>query len=241
MLKWILVLTLGLLAMQTHAVTLKPFEATYKTSYEKGFKLNVEAQRTLKKNSDGQWVLDFHAKNWFAEVQQTSILTLTPDNLPQPLFYRYYRSIFGQSEEEKITFNWEKNETSTTLNNKSWEMLVSNEAQDLLSFQLTLRYDLLKNPEQKLFSYPVIDQDKIKILNFRVVGEEVIQTPMGRLNAIKIESMHHSDVEAVNHLIWAAKDWDNLVLRIDPVRRKHKQEPVILIKGSLNGTSIRGF
>lgn len=241
MLKWILVLTLGLVAIPSHAITLKPFEATYKTSYEKGFKLNIEAKRTLKKTSNGEWVLDFYAENWFAKVQQTSRLVVTPDQKIQPIFYRFYRSIFGKSQEEKLTFHWDKNETHTTLKSNEWTMSVPEDTQDLLSFQLRLRYDLLENPEQTLFTYPVVDEDRIKLLNFRIIGEEVIDTPMGKLNAIKIESMHHSDVDAVNHLIWAAKDWDNLVLRIDPVRRKHKQEPVILIKGSLNGKTIRGL
>lgn len=239
--RWLFALTFVLLVNPSYALALKPFETTYKTSYELGFTLNIEAKRTLKKMSNGDWLLDFRAKNWFARVQQTSTLTLVPDSLPQPLSYHYYRSIFGKTEEEKITFNWEKGETYNQLNADTWQMLVPQETQDLLSFQLTLRYDLLKNPEQKHFSYPVIDKKKIKTLDFRVVGEEVLQTPMGQLNAIKVESMHHSDREAVNHLIWLAKDWDNLVLRVDPVRRKHKQEPVYLIKGSLNGQKIQGL
>ncbi|MDX1320371.1 MAG: DUF3108 domain-containing protein, partial [Oceanospirillum sp.] len=126
------------------------------------------------------------------------------------------------------------------IDNKPWKMDIPVNAQDLLSYQLKLRYDLMQNPEQKQFQYPVADGGKIKFFTFRVVGEEVLKTPMGRLNTIKLESLRHSKMD-VEHLVWLAKDWDNLLLRIEAVRRKDKEEPVIMTKAKLAGKTVTGF
>lgn len=241
MLKWILLLTLGLFAVPSFALPpLKPFQATYKTTYELGFSIDVEAKRTLSQQSNGQWVLDFRAKNWFARIQQTSTFLLDSENQLKPLLYRRYQKVFGKSEEQKVIFHWDEQRVINDIDNKPWKMDIPVNAQDLLSYQLKLRYDLLQNPEQKQFQYPVADGGKIKFFTFRVVGDEVLNTPIGRLNTIKLESLRHSKMD-VEHLVWLAKDWDNLLLRIEPVRRKDKEEPVVLVKATLNGKKVTGL
>lgn len=241
MLKWILLLPLlWLQSVPSYALPLKPFSATYKTSYDMGFNINIEADRTLKRSGNGEWVLDFRAKNWFARIQQTSTFRLDQDSQLQPLLYRRYQKVFGKSEEQKVIFHWEKQQVTNDIDNKPWQMDIPTDAQDLLSYQLKLRYDLMQHPEQTEFQYPVADGGRIKFFTFRVVGQEVIKTPMGRLNTIKLESLRHSKRD-VEHLVWLAKDWDNLLVRIDPVRRKDKEEPVILIKATLAGKRVTGL
>ncbi|MFG1490851.1 DUF3108 domain-containing protein, partial [Oceanospirillum sp. HFRX-1_2] len=126
------------------------------------------------------------------------------------------------------------------IDNKPWKMDIPVNAQDLLSYQLKLRYDLMQNPEQKKFQYPVADGGKIKYFTFRVVGEEILKTPMGRLNTIKLESLRHSKMD-VEHIVWLAKDWDNLLVRIEPVRNRDDEEPVVLVKATLAGKKVKGL
>lgn len=241
MLKWILLLTLGLFAVPSFALPpLKPYQATYKTTYELGFSIDVEAKRTLSQQSNGQWVLDFRAKNWFARIQQTSTFQLAPDHQLKPLLYRRYQKVFGKSEEQKVIFHWDQQRVTNDIDNKPWKMDIPVNAQDLLSYQLKLRYDLMQNPEQKKFQYPVADGGKIKYFTFRVVGEEILKTPMGRLKTIKLESLRHSKMD-VEHLVWLAKDWDNLLVRIEPVRNKDDEEPVVLVKATLAGKKVKGL
>lgn len=241
MLKWILLLTLGLTSVPGYALPpLKPYQATYKTSYDMGFTLNIEAERTLRQNKQGLWILNFEAENWFARVQQTSHFKTSQKSGLQPQLYRYYKKVFGKSEEQKVIFHWDQKKVTNDIDNKPWKMDIPSDTQDLLSYQLKLRYDVLQNPQQKEFNYKVADGGKIKEYTFRVTGEKILKTPMGKLNAIRMESLRDSK-ETVNHLIWLAKDWDNLVLRIDPVRRKDKEKPVILVKAKLNGQQVKGF
>lgn len=240
MLRWILLLALGITAVSAHALPpLKPYQATYRTSYDLGFTIDIEAQRTLSQQANGQWVLDFRAKNWFARIQQTSTFILNHDQM-LPQLYRRYQKVFGKSEEQKVIFHWDELHVTNDIDNKPWKMAIPEDAQDLLSYQLKLRYDLLQHPEQKQFQYPVADGGKIKFFTFRVVGEEVLKTPMGRLNTIRLESLRHSKMD-VEHLVWLAKDWDNLLVRIEPVRRKDKEEPVVLVRASLAGQTVKGF
>ncbi|WP_417597804.1 DUF3108 domain-containing protein [Oceanospirillum sp.] len=241
MLKWILLLTLGLLAVPSFALPpLTPYQATYKTTYKLGFNIDVEAERALSQNSNGEWVLDFRAQNWFARIQQTSTFLLDPDTEFKPLLYRRYQRVFGKTKEQQVIFHWDQHRVTNDIDNKPWKMDIPPGTQDLLSYQLKLRYNLLENPKQKQFQYPVADGGKIKYFTFRVVGEEILQTPMGKLNTIKLESLRHSKMD-VEHLVWLAKDWDNLLLRIEPVRRKDKEEPVILVKAMLAGEKVKGF
>jgi hypothetical protein len=240
MLKWILLIPLWLLAVPSYALPLKPFSATYKTSYDLGFSIDIEAERTLKQSRNGQWILDFRAKNWFARIQQTSTFFITSTSEFKPLLYRRYQKVFGKSKEQNVIFHWDRQQVTNDIDNKPWKMDIPLDAQDLLSYQLKLRYDLMQHPKQKQFQYPVADGGRIKNFTFRVIGEEVIETPMGRLNTFKLESLRHSEMD-VEHLVWLAKDWDNLLVRISPVLRKDKEEPVFLVKATLAGKKVEGF
>jgi len=222
MLKWILLIPLWLLAVPSYALPLKPFSATYKTSYDLGFSIDIEAERTLKQSRNGQWILDFRAKNWFARIQQTSTFFITSTSEFKPLLYRRYQKVFGKSKEQNVIFHWDRQQVTNDIDNKPWKMDIPLDAQDLLSYQLKLRYDLMQHPKQKQFQYPVADGGRIKNFTF------------------KLESLRHSEMD-VEHLVWLAKDWDNLLVRISPVLRKDKEEPVFLVKATLAGKKVEGF
>lgn len=238
---WILFLISALIAAPSFASSLlKPYQAIYKTSYDLGFSIDVRAERTLKQEKNGQWVLNFQAKNWFARIQQTSTFLFDSQAELKPLLYRRYHKIFGKSEEQRVIFHWEQHKVTNDIDNQPWKMEIPTGAQDLLSYQLKLRYDLMRYPEKTQFQYPVADGGKIKFFTFRVLGKEVLQTPMGKLNTLKLESLRHSKMD-VEHLIWLASEWDNLLVRVEPVRRKEKEKPVILIKATLDGEKVKGF
>lgn len=221
-------------------LTLQPFEATYRTTYYLGVSIDVKAKRSLSQQADGSWLLDFQAKNWFARIQQTSHFNWSGDNNLTPLLYRRYQSVFGNSKEQRVIFHWDKMQVTNDIDNKPWQMGISENTQDLLSYQLKLRYDLQLHPEQKEFIYEVADGGKVKIFTFRVIGEEIIKTPIGRLNSIRVESLRHSEMD-VEHLIWLAKDWDNFLLRVEAVRKRDQEEPVILQSATINGRTIKGL
>lgn len=222
------------------SLSLTPFEAVYHTTYHLGVSIDVKAQRSLSQKADGVWVLDFQAKNWFAKIQQTSTFNWLSDNDLKPLLYRRYQSVFGNSKEQRVIFHWETMQVTNDIDNQPWLMSIASGTQDLLSYQLKLRYDLLANPEQKQFLYEVADGGKIKIFTFRVVGEEQISTPMGVFNSIRLESIRHSEKD-VEHLIWLAKDWDNMLLRVEAVRRRDQEAPIVLQSATLGGIQIKGL
>ncbi|OPX55907.1 Protein of unknown function [Oceanospirillum multiglobuliferum] len=222
------------------SLALSPFEAVYRTTYNLGVSIDVKAQRSLSQKPDGTWVLDFHAKNWFAKIQQTSTFNWGEDNHLMPLLYRRYQSVFGNSKEQRVIFHWDNMQVTNDIDNKPWLMNILPGTQDLLSYQLKLRYDLQASPEQKDFVYEVADGGKVKTFTFRVIGEETINTPMGQLNSIKIESLRHSEKD-VEHLIWLAKDWDNMLVRVEAVRKRDEEEPIVLHSATVNGIQMKGF
>jgi hypothetical protein len=49
-----------------------------------------------------------------------------------------------------------------------------------------------------------------------VIADEVLQTPLGRLNTVKLERVRAASDDRVT-AIWLARDWDLLLVRIDQV------------------------
>ncbi|MBB1488040.1 DUF3108 domain-containing protein [Oceanospirillum sediminis] len=234
-------LLIVLLSASSYAGTpLKPYKGIYHTTYDMGFTIDVKAERTLKQDDDGNWTLDFRAEKWFAKISQTSKFQLSDSGLIQPLLYRRYQQVFGEEKDKSVSFDWSKMRVTNNIAEKPWKMSVEEGTQDLLSYQLKLRYDLLNNPEQTEFRYQVADGGKIKHYLFRVVGKEILDTPMGKLNTVKVESLRRSKKD-VEHLIWMASDWDNLLLRVEPVRKKHKEKPVVLLEARLDGQKVTGL
>lgn len=235
-----LLLLLSALSPAHAELPLKPYEGYYHTTYDLGFTVDIEGKRSLKRDKNGNWILDFRAKNWFAKMSQTSTFRLEGDNQLKPEHYRRYQKVFGKSKDRSIIFHWDQMRVTNDIDDKPWKMKIPHNALDLLSYQLKLRYDLMLNPEQKEFRYQVADGGKIKNFLFRVIGKEVLKTSMGKLNTLKLESIRHSKGD-VEHLIWVATDWDNLLLRVEPVRKKHKEKPVTLERATLDGKKVKGF
>lgn len=221
-------------------LSLKPFVGYYHTSYDMGFTLDIEGKRSLKQKEDGSWVLDFRAKNWFARISQTSTFRIDEEQQLKPEHYRRYQKVFGKTKDRSIHFHWDQLKVTNDIDGKPWKMEIPTDALDLLSYQLKLRYDLMAHPKQKEFHYRVADGGKVKNFIFRVIGKEVLKTPMGKLNTIKLESIRFKQRD-VEHLIWVATDWDNLLLRVEPVRKKDKENPVFLDRATLDGRTVKGF
>ncbi|MAC47559.1 DUF3108 domain-containing protein [Oceanospirillum beijerinckii] len=222
-------------------LSLKPFVGYYHTSYDLGLTtLDVEGKRSLQQQSDGSWVLDFRAKNWFARLSQTSTFLIDDEQQLKPQHYRRYQKVFGKVKDRSIYFHWDQLKVTNDIDGKPWKMDIPADALDLISYQLKLRYDLITHPQQKEFHYRVADGGKVKDLIFRVIGPEVLKTPMGKLNTTKLESIRHKQRD-VQHLIWVATDWDNLLLRVEPVRRKDKEKPIFLDRATLDGKEVKGF
>ena len=82
---------------------------------------------------------------------------------------------------------------------------------DKLLYQL----DIMHNLEMGRYpaSYTVVDGTKIKTYNFEYLGEEFLETPIGRLNTVKI--IRQKPGEKENLILWCAGELHFLPVKVE--------------------------
>src|SRR5690625_8003441 len=89
-------------------------------------------------------------------------------------------------------------------------MDTSKHVQDPLSYQVQLQRDLIDGREN--LSYQIANNGGLREYSFEVVDEEVLETPLRKVNTVKVmrSRKNHDRVTYA----WLAKDWDNLLRRL---------------------------
>jgi len=211
----------------------QPFEATYKAKYRG---ISVTAVRTLKTLEDGSQYYSFVADSLIAKMTETSQFRWSSDNFIIPLRYTYERSVMGSKRKAELTFDWDKNQVVNDVQEKAWKMSIPPATLDKLSYQLQLRADLING--KPLSEYDVADGGKLKKYGFEIVGEETLKTRAGPFAVIKVRRIREQDEERQT-VIWFAKNWDYLVVRLQQ-EEDDKSYEIDLTSATLNGKPVKG-
>ncbi len=131
-----------------------------------------------------------------------------------PLQYSYNYHYFNRYRQLKLFFNWRINKLVTYVNELPWQMSIEPGVQDKLSYDLQLRQDLIAGKNN--IKYSVADGGKIKIYQFKIVGTEIISTPLGTFNTIKIVRLPMPEKE--NITLWVAKQLDYQIVRVEKTK-----------------------
>ncbi len=89
-------------------------------------------------------------------------------------------------------------------------------------------------------SYQVLDGDEVETYDFRVLGEETVETKAGRLDAVKVERVRDPTQSKRETLLWFAKDWDFLLVQLYQVEKDGKAYQIMLQEGTVNGRTVEG-
>ncbi|MCI5108147.1 MAG: DUF3108 domain-containing protein [Pseudomonadales bacterium] len=147
------------------------------------------------------------------DLEQVSEFSLTGGNIV-PDNYQYL--ITGiTTENQAISFNWEASLARSVEDEQSWNIELQPGVLDQLSYQLALAMDL-DDSNETIFEYQLIDGGEIETHRYRRLGEEVLQTPLGPLSTIKLERIRETD-NGRQTIIWLARDWGNLLARIEQI------------------------
>ncbi|WP_409522594.1 DUF3108 domain-containing protein [Nitrincola sp. MINF-07-Sa-05] len=199
-------------------LNLTPYKAIYSNEMDVGISFTGEATRELKKLDNGSWQLSIEASAMFASIREVSQFAVD-DGLLKPLKYDYQRRVMGKNREASLSFDWENDSVTTDIENQPWRMTISPGVQDKLSYQLQMRMDLAAGKEELV--YEVADGGRLQEYRFRVIGEEVIDTPLGQLKAIKVERDRGEGANRETY-IWFAPELDYMVIRIHQVETDGK-------------------
>ena len=179
---FLLITSILLLSLSGYSYALEPYQATYSVSLKSSISMKGTLSRSLTKNTSGQWLFEDEVSALLASIKESSLLSIENDKI-QPLHYRYLRKVIGKKKKQEIQFNW-KAKQAVNLDKKIIPLQPN--TQDALSYQLQLQLDL-QNGQRGSFHYPITKKNRVEVLKFIEVGEEVVDTPLGKLNSIKLK------------------------------------------------------
>jgi hypothetical protein len=111
-----------------------------------------------------------------------------------------------------LQFDWSKHKIKSLNTQDPFELELSEHHQDKLTHLFMIRRDLQKsNGPNQAITYMVATGDKSKSYTFEHKGVEMLDTPMGKIQAVKLENTTRGDRVTT---IWFAKEWDYLPVKI---------------------------
>jgi hypothetical protein len=221
-------------SLTTAADAPKTFDNQYKA---KLYGFNITVTNRLTKTVDNQYDLLFKAESIIGSItEQSKMQWNATQQTISPLHYSYARRGLGKDRTAELSFDWKNKSVTNNVQKTSWQMDIAQKVQDKLSYQIQMQQDLLNG--QKNFTYQIADGGRLKEYKFMTVGEEILDTPLGKVNTIKVKRSREND-ERVTYA-WLAKDWNYLLVRLQQ-EEKGEAYTIYIHKATLDGKTIEKF
>lgn len=218
------------------AAGLKPFSASYTADW-KQLPMSGTASRELTANTDGTWTLTFQASMMIASLNESSVLRLDKDAL-LPQSYHFERGGLGKAKKTDLDFDWGTKTVTGTDRGDAVKLSVDRGVVDKSTYQLALQRDVAAG--KKAMSYQVVDGDSIDTYDFRVLGTEKVATEAGQVDAVKVERVRDPTQNKRITVLWFAKDWNYLLVRLQQVETDGKEYNIMLKDGMVDGKAVKG-
>ncbi|MBW8192206.1 DUF3108 domain-containing protein [Neiella marina] len=193
-----------------------PFELVAFHSNYKVFRNGSEVgngQRTFHNSTDGRWYFASESNlSWFIlsdKRKEQSWLKLT-DGQVNSVEYQFNRSGTGPDKESHIIFDDDKKSLTDIYDDDPLETDWSEDLLDPVGYQLQMRLDVAAG--KKELSYPVLYKGERRDYRYEVVGEELLDLPIGKVEAVKIKRIRNNKRRET--FVWLSKDHDFIVARI---------------------------
>ncbi len=232
-----LLLALALFTLPAvQAAELKPFSASYTADW-KQLPMSGTASRELKDNGNGTWTLNFTASMMIANLNESSVIKVDKDAL-LPQSYHFERGGLGKAKKTDLDFDWTTKTVTGTDRNDAIKLSVDRGVVDKSTYQLALQRDVAAG--KKAMSYQVVDGDSIDTYDFRVLGTEKVATEAGQVDAVKVERVRDPTQNKRITVLWFAKDWNYLLVRLQQVETDGKEYNIMLKEGTVDGRAVKG-
>jgi hypothetical protein len=218
------------------AADLQPFSASYTADW-KQLPMSGTAERSLTKEANGVWKLSFKASMMIASLTEESTLTLDKDTL-LPQSYHFERGGLGKAKKSDLDFDWNTKMITGTDRGDAVKVPLNRGMLDKSSYQLALQEDVAAG--KKTMNYQVVDGSEVDTYDFRVLGTEKVDTKAGKIDAIKVERVRDPTQNKRITVMWFAKDWDYLLVRLQQVETDGKEYNIMLLDGKVNGKTVKG-
>ena len=231
---FLLAAVLSVLSSTPVHAELQPYTASYSA---KIMGLSPTLHRKLEKTGENSWQLSNKVSILFWGFKEKTQFDLNGyDVLSQS--YSYHEKI-GKKKNSELRFDWSNKTVTDKLHSKE-PLALPLSAWDKLSSQVQIQNDFDKLGDaytQK--DYPLVDKTELKIFTVEKIGEERISTPAGDFNAIKLKQYRGDSKRHM--LIWIAKDWDYLILRLQSISDGKTNYQINIKQAEIAGNTIKGL
>lgn len=173
---------------------------------------NADGSRQFKSASKAKGVFSFFKPDL---VEETSTWNFLGSQI-RPQHYLYERTGGKKEKHMSLDFNWQTNQLSIDDKKQPWQLKLESGTLDKLVYQLALMSDLAD--EQTSFIYRIADGGKLKTYDIRIVEQEVITTPLGKIDTIKL-IRYRDDKNKRQTILWCAPKLNYL-----PVKLEHTEK-----------------
>ena len=160
------------------------------------------------------------------------------DGQIKPLTYSYQVSGVS-SAVETVVFNWDAMMALSADDEQSRPVAINSNTLDELSYQLALALDIA-NPGETTYSYETVDGHTLDQVSFRVLGEDIISTPLGDFRCVKLERNREAS-SSRSTTIWLALDWSNLLAKIEQTTASGLAITMELTNALIAGQQVTGL
>lgn len=200
------------------SVMIPAFNAQYSILHKS--KAVGEATRKLSYLDNGLAQYSYHTNiEWliFSDVRdETSIVKLESSKVT-PTHYQYKREGTGSDKFYEWTYDTTNNIAKDEKKQKTKNIQFPDNIQDSLSYHLQHRLNMISNPEQKQFVYPVIKSSgSIKNYVYQYDGEEEIMLPYGLIKTIRLKR-EVIEKKRVTYA-WFAPELDYLLVKLHQIK-----------------------
>ncbi len=226
-----------LLTASTYASEIKPYKASYTAKYNWLLPFSGTATRELSQSKDGTWIISHKVTSSVIKLEESSHFQLEDSHII-PLRYQYLQTGLGKKRTTLIEFDWDNAKITGSSSKKgSFGYDLPLATLDKLTYQLQLRRELMAG--NRPGTYRVADKRRLKEYAFELLGEELLDTKLGKLNTLKFKRVRDQKTKRKT-LIWLAKDWDYMLVQLHQTE-KNKLYQIKVTKASLEGEPITGI
>lgn len=192
----------------------KPFEATYNVLHKS--KSVGQGIRKLTYLDNGFAEYSYHTEiEWliFSDKRgETSVVKVNGDKVI-PTHYSYQREGTGKDKAYEWTYDIANNKATDIKRKRDKEIQFPDNIQDKLSYHFQHRLNLISNPKQQHFVYPVVSTSgKIKNYVYQYDGEEELMLPYGLIKTIRLKR-EVVDKKRVTYA-WFAPELNHLLVKL---------------------------
>ncbi len=166
-----------------------------------------------------------------ARLSQTSEFYLNSHQLI-PQSYDYLLSGIS-TRTTAISYDWDAGIAASSNNDQSSSIKLVSGVMDELSHQFALRLQIQRGETENL-EFQLIDDDEIAVNRYRLLGKEILNTTLGRLNSTQLE-LQQAEGSQRTTKIWLADDWQYLLIKIE-----QEDQSGLHIKLELENATVAG-